>query len=125
MVMLDSPSIHFDLPAAQRSTICESRADPLPQLFGAILNPIFEEFLWLGYAIPTLSARTGLSRAVAISLALRLSVHAYQGVAAFVGILPVGVVFTWYFARTGRLWPVIVAHAVMDAVPLGLARRGH
>jgi membrane protease YdiL (CAAX protease family) len=32
--------------------------------------------------------------------------------------LPVAVVLTFYFVRTGRLWPVIVAHIVQDALAL-------
>jgi membrane protease YdiL (CAAX protease family) len=83
-----------------------------------VLNPIFEEFLWLGYAVPSLSSRVGLRRACVISIALRVAVHAYQGPIAVVGILPMGLVFTAYYARTRRLWPLVVAHVIGDALPL-------
>lgn len=49
----------------------------------------------------------------------RVAIHAYQGQMALVGITPMAVVFTCYFARTGRLWPVVVAHAIGDAAGLG------
>ncbi len=83
-----------------------------------LLNAIFEEFLWLGYAVPALGSRLGLGAACAVSIALRTSIHLYQGAMAFVGILPMAVVFTLYFARTRRLWPLVVAHVVVDAVGL-------
>lgn len=85
----------------------------------AVLNPLFEEFLWLGYGVPALGSRLGLRGACVVSLALRVAVHAYQGAMAVVGILPASAVLTWYYARTRRLWPVVVAHVIMDA--LGLA----
>ena len=53
-------------------------------------------------------------------MALRVSVHLYQGpLLAFVAILPLAIVMTWYYARTGRIWPVIVAHVITDAIGLG------
>jgi membrane protease YdiL (CAAX protease family) len=87
-------------------------------LAAALLNPLFEEFLWLGYAIPALGNRFGLRAAVALSVALRVLVHLYQGRLALIAILPLGVVFTWYYVRTKRLWPVVVAHVVVDALAL-------
>jgi membrane protease YdiL (CAAX protease family) len=83
-----------------------------------VLNPIFEEFLWLGYAVPALSSRVGRWAACGVSIALRVAVHAYQGPLALVAILPVALVLTGYFARTGRLWPVVVAHVIADAAGL-------
>jgi membrane protease YdiL (CAAX protease family) len=91
-------------------------------IIGAIINPIFEEFLWLGYTIPAIGARYGLRAAVVASVVLRVAVHSYQGNLALMTILPTGLVFTWYFVRTGRLWPVIVAHAVVDAVAFAALR---
>lgn len=84
---------------------------------GAIINPVVEEFLWLGYGITALR-RYGTRTAVVISIALRMLVHLYQGRVAFIGILPLAVVFTLYFVRTRRLWPVIVAHLLFDTVAL-------
>ena len=91
----------------------------------AVLNPVFEEFLWLGYAIPALGSRLGLRGACVVSLALRVAVHAYQGAMAIVGILPASAVLTWYYARTRRLWPVVVAHVIMDALSLATLAMAH
>ena len=82
-----------------------------------VINPVFEEFLWLGYGVNALE-RFGLGGACVISVALRTLVHAYQGAMAVVGILPLGIVMTLYYAGTRRLWPVIVAHAILDAIAL-------
>lgn len=87
----------------------------------SVVNPVFEEFLWLAYGVGRLAPRIGVRTAAVLSVALRVSVHAYQGPWAILAILPLGVAFTWYFVRSGRLWPVIVAHALFDA--LGLAQR--
>ena len=96
-------------------------AGPLAIVLVSVVNPVFEEFLWLGYGIGRLADRLGLRKAAVLSLVLRLAVHLYQGPWAVLGVLPLGVAFTWYYGRTRRLWPVVVAHVVVDA--LGLARR--
>ena len=83
----------------------------------SIVNPIVEESLWLGYAITALQ-RFGDKRAVLFSAGLRTLVHAYQGAMAVIGILPLGLVFGTYFVRTKRIWPVIVAHLLFDAIGL-------
>jgi len=62
--------------------------------------------------------RFGPSVALWASVMLRVLVHAYQGPLAVVGILPLGLVFTCYFARSKRLWPVIVAHIIQDTIGL-------
>jgi len=56
--------------------------------------------------------------AAVISGTLRLSVHAYQGIYAVIGVLPIAIVFTIFYVKTRRVWPVIVAHIVIDAISL-------
>jgi membrane protease YdiL (CAAX protease family) len=53
-----------------------------------------------------------------VSVALRVAIHSYQGPIALIGILPMTIVFTWYYARSGRLSPVVVAHVITDAAGL-------
>lgn len=81
----------------------------------SIVNAVFEELLWLGYGVTALGRRIGLRRACIVSVLMRTAVHAYEGPLAVIGVLPIGIVFTLYFARTRRVWPVIVAHALQDA----------
>ena len=96
-------------------------ASPAISVVTSVVNPVFEEFLWLGYGVTRLEPRLGIRRAALLSVGLRLLVHVYQGPWAVLSILPLAVVFTWYYGRTRRLWPVIVAHVLFDA--FGLAQR--
>lgn len=50
------------------------------------------------------------------SAVLRGSYHLYQGYSAGVGNIVMGLVFVWWFRRTGRVWPLIVAHGLIDTV---------
>lgn len=84
----------------------------------SIVNPIFEETFVCGYVITVLKARSDASTAVTISTAIRLLYHLYQGPLAFFGIVPFGLVVSWWYARSGRLWPVIVAHGIGDFIAL-------
>lgn len=116
-------TLYFAAPgavAAVRSHRITGTVSPVTAITTAIINPVFEEFLWLGYAIPAVGARYGLHIAIAASIALRVALHAYQGSLAFVSILPMALVFTWYFIRTGRLWPLIVAHVLADGLALAV-----
>jgi membrane protease YdiL (CAAX protease family) len=54
--------------------------------------------------------------AVIVTSVLRGLYHLYQGFGAGLGNLVMGLVFGYVYVRTGRLWPLIVAHAVIDAV---------
>ncbi len=56
------------------------------------------------------------SRALATESVLRGSYHLYQGFGGFVGNAVMGLIFGYWFQRTRRVWPLIVAHAVIDAV---------
>jgi membrane protease YdiL (CAAX protease family) len=84
----------------------------------AIVNPAFEEIFVCGYVITVLKERTDVSTAITISTAIRLLYQLDQGALAFIGVVPFGLVVAWWYARTGRLWPVIVAHALADFVAL-------
>jgi uncharacterized protein len=88
-------------------------------LIYSAINAVFEEFLWLGLGFAAFR-RYGDLVAGSISAALRVLAHAYQGPLALVTVLPVAVLFTLYYARTRRLWPVIVAHAFQDTLALSL-----
>src|SRR5262249_7696903 len=98
-------------------------AQPTPGGFGLVtviiastVNGIFEETFVCGYVVTVLKERSSISTAVTISVAIRLLYHLYQGPLAFFGILPFGVLVGWWYARTGRLWPVMVAHGLGDFI---------
>ena len=91
-------------------------------LLFSIYNAVFEELLWLALGMAAFR-RFGVVPAAAISVALRLLAHAYQGPLALITVLPIGVLFTVYYIRTRRLWPIIVAHAFQDILALTLLAR--
>jgi uncharacterized protein len=67
------------------------------------------------------------SRALAAGAVLRGSYHLYQGYGGFIGNAVMGLIFGWWFQRTRRVWPLVIAHFVIDAVSfIGyLYLRGH
>lgn len=89
----------------------------------SVLNPVFEELFVCGYVVASLIQRRSLRVAVAVSVAIRISYHLYQGVFSVVCLIPLGLIFAYWYARTGRLWPVIVAHAIFDLIGLLLLSR--
>lgn len=52
----------------------------------------------------------------AASAVLRGSYHFYQGYSAGLGNIVMGLVFVYFFRRTGRVWPLVVAHGLIDTV---------
>ena len=84
--------------------------------FMVLLSPFFEEFFVTGYVITALKEKAGESIAVNVSVLLRLAYHLYQGVLGVVLLIPVGLVFSYWYARTGKLWPVVVAHAALNTI---------
>lgn len=69
-------------------------------------------------SVPVL--RADPATAVNISAAIRLSYHLYQGAAGVFAVVPLGLLFGFWFARTRQLWPLIVAHAILDFAGLSL-----
>jgi membrane protease YdiL (CAAX protease family) len=88
----------------------------------SVFNAVFEELLWLAVGLGAFR-RLGLVWAGAISVGLRVFAHAYQGPLALVTIIPIGIVFTAYYIRTRRLWPVVIALAFQDILAFEVLRR--
>jgi membrane protease YdiL (CAAX protease family) len=100
-------------PVPTASTGMGSDAGIAAILAVSVVNPVFEEWLHLGFVQARMRAH-GAATAVGAGLLLRLMLHIYQGPAAVVGVLPIGLVFGIYAWKTQRLWPVILVHAAMD-----------
>ena len=84
----------------------------------SVVNPIFEEVFVCGYVVTALQKSRGPWTAINVSTAIRLSYHLYQGAFGVLGIVPTGLIFAWWFAATGRLWPPIVAHGLLNLIVL-------
>ena len=100
------------------SHLVESSLDTTTVLAVSVVNPVFEEIFVCAYVVGALKERRGIATAVNISAAVRVTYHLYQGAAGVISIVPVGLLFGYVYARTNRLWPLIVAHAVMDLAAL-------
>ena len=86
-------------------------------VLAAFANGFAEEVVVVGYLVTRLR-QLGLTgrQAVAVSSGLRGLYHLYQGFAAGLGNVVMGLVFGYVWTRTGRLWPLVIAHGVIDTV---------
>jgi len=82
-----------------------------------LVNPLFEEIFVSGYVIAVLDPRRSGWTGINVSVAIRLLYHLYQGPAGVLSAVPLGLIFAGWYARTGRLWPLVMAHAMFDFLP--------
>ena len=84
-------------------------------LLQALQNGVLEEVLVVGYLLTRLR-QLGWSngQALGASAVLRGSYHLYQGLGGFAGNLVMGLIFAWWFQRTRRVLPLVVAHTLLD-----------
>ena len=86
-------------------------------LLVAFANGWAEEIIVVGYLLTRLK-QLGVGARVALvwSCVLRGTYHLYQGFGAGLGNIAMGLVFGYAWQRTGRLWPLVIAHGLIDAV---------
>jgi membrane protease YdiL (CAAX protease family) len=83
----------------------------------ALRAGILEEVIAVGYLFKRLGdLQVPLVGIVLIQAFVRASYHLYQGFGPFVGNFLMGLVFGYFFLKTGRLAPLIIAHTAIDAV---------
>ncbi len=76
-----------------------------------------EEVVVVGFLLTRLrQLRVNPWIALVFSSLLRGTYHLYQGFGAGLGNVAMGLVFGYAWQRTGRLWPLIIAHTLIDAV---------
>lgn len=90
----------------------------IPVLLIKSLANAWAEELVVVYWFMTRLKQSGwaLPATLAASSILRGSYHLYQGVSAGFGNIIMGVVYGWYFRRTGKVWPLVIAHFLIDAI---------
>jgi membrane protease YdiL (CAAX protease family) len=83
----------------------------------AFANGWAEEVIVVGYLLTRLR-QLGVSPGAALgcSSLLRGAYHAYQGFGAGLGNFAMGLVLGYLWHRTGRLWPLVIAHGIIDTV---------
>lgn len=79
-----------------------------------VVNAFLEELVFMGYIFNQLAARCGVAIALPATIFLRMACHTYQDP---MHLGAIGALFTvyavWYcFGR--RLWPLILAHILLD-----------
>ncbi|MFN2545528.1 MAG: CPBP family intramembrane glutamic endopeptidase [Actinomycetota bacterium] len=84
-------------------------------ILGSAQFALLEETIAIGYLLTRLR-QLGWAPAVAVaaSALLRGSYHLYQGWGGFAGNLAMGLFFGAIFLRWRRVWPLVVAHFLVD-----------
>jgi membrane protease YdiL (CAAX protease family) len=99
------------------STLDDTWWRPVALTIAAAANAWAEEVLVVGYLISRLrQLGWGENAALLVSALLRGSYHLYQGFGGFLGNLVMGLIFGRLWQRTNRLWPLIIAHTLLDVV---------
>jgi len=78
-----------------------------------VINSIYEEFLLVGYFFKRLE-KYHPSIIIGVSTLIRLSCHTYQGWMSLFHVLPMGILFGYYYFKYKKLWPLIIAHGLMN-----------
>ncbi|MCU1348553.1 MAG: protease self-immunity family protein [Acidobacteria bacterium] len=80
-----------------------------------VVNSVFEEFLVTGYVVTAL-AGDGPAYAISASNLIRFLYQVYQGPVAAISILPMGILFGIVYWRSRSLWPLMVAHTLVNVL---------
>ncbi len=84
-------------------------------IISSIIIGIFEELMEVGYVIKV-TEKYGMRTAVFISALIRTMLHIYQGAAGMACVFVIGVIFGLVYWKLRQLWPLIVAHILIDII---------
>jgi uncharacterized protein len=85
----------------------------------AVTAGVTEEIVVRGYAQTRLEQlRASTAVILLVPTALWAVFHVYQGLGVALTIFGLGLMYAWYFQRTRRLWPLILAHVLFDMTQL-------
>jgi membrane protease YdiL (CAAX protease family) len=86
-------------------------------VLAAVQNALLEEVVMVGYLMTRLRDLGWRTPSIILSsAALRGSYHLYQGIGPGIGNFVMGLIFGYWFHRTGRVAPLIIAHTILDIV---------
>ena len=84
-------------------------------ILAAFQNALLEEVVVIGYLTTRLRQfGWGAWPTIVTAAALRGSYHLYQGVGQGLGNFVMGLVFGYWFTRTKRVLPLVIAHTILD-----------
>jgi len=104
------------LPAADKNLSMEL------VFLASTVNGIFEETFVAGYIITALREPRGVWTAINVSTVVRLLYHLYQGPLGILSVVPMGLLYGYFYTRTRQLWPLILAHVLIDIIGLSSAK---
>lgn len=79
------------------------------------INPFFEELIVRAYVITEVRGLTNsLAKAIACSVLLQMSYHFYQGIPLAISYGPQFLIWSFYYAKTNRVMPIILAQFYAD-----------
>ena len=82
-----------------------------------LINPLYDELFAVAYNLRALEG-SGAAFAITFSAMVRFICHLDQGPISAVTILPLGLIFGFVYWRWRVLWPLVVAHGMMDFMGL-------
>jgi membrane protease YdiL (CAAX protease family) len=86
---------------------------------GMLTNGFFEELIVRAYLMTAVMILTRSAWvAVAVSVAVQISYHFYQGVPLALSHIPLFTVYSVFYVRTRSILPVVIAHTLMDLTSL-------
>lgn len=88
-------------------------------LLAALKAGLLEEVIAVGFFMSKLrlwKPKVSVWGLIVLSALFRASYHSYQGFSAFIGNLVMGLVFAFWYSKTKRVAPLVLAHFLMDAV---------
>ena len=85
----------------------------------AVTAGFTEEVVVRGYAQTRLEQLRAPTAVILLLPTLLWGVlHVYQGLGVAMAVAGLGLLYAWYFHRTRRLWPVVLAHILFDMTQL-------
>ena len=88
-------------------------------LLAALKAGLLEEVIAVGFFLSKLKMwkpEVSIWGLIVLSAVFRASYHSYQGFSAFIGNFVMGLVFAFWYSKTKRVAPLVLAHFLMDAV---------
>ena len=83
----------------------------------AVMNGFLEEIVMIGFFFArTRAMEWHIAATVLVSAAIRGSYHLYQGWGGAIGNFVMGLAFGWFYTKTKRVMPLVIAHTVLDIV---------
>ncbi|HEY8338335.1 MAG TPA: type II CAAX endopeptidase family protein [Egibacteraceae bacterium] len=116
-------ALGFEVPETQqglREGVTDPTSGPFVIASAVLLAPLAEELFFRGMLFQAAARRLRLGGAAGVSAVAFALAHAeatgLATVIVFLGILPLGVLLAWLFARRGTLLVSMVVHATFNAV---------